>query len=241
MERRSVFKAGLVLIATTTAAAIFRPVGAAARILTGGSPWPATGTPPPSPVSGLIRHFFTEHEERLVTAIFDRLIPADELSISASQAGCVVFVDHQLAGAYGRASTRYLNGPWQNGSAAQGNQDPMTPAQCYRQGLAELDAYCQHEFGERFDALAHAQQDGVLEQMEAGRVPLGSVSSAAFFRQLLANVQEGFFADPIYGGNRDMVGWKMIGFPGARYDYRDYVQRKGERLDIAPVSIAGRL
>ena len=31
------------------------------------------------------------------------------------------------------------------------------------------------------------------------------------FRQ---NVLEGMLADPMYGGNRDMVGWRWVGFPG---------------------------
>ncbi len=49
---------------------------------------------------------------------------------------------------------------------------------------------------------------------------------------------EGFFADPIYGGNKGMVSWKMLGFPGARYDYRDYIGRHNENLKLQPVSIA---
>jgi gluconate 2-dehydrogenase gamma chain len=57
---------------------------------------------------------------------------------------------------------------------------------------------------------------------------------------LLQNTQEGFFADPIYGGNRDMAGWKLVGFPGARYDYRDWVERHNEVYPLPPVSIMGR-
>ncbi len=68
---------------------------------------------------------------------------------------------------------------------------------------------------------------------------LENSSGKAFFEMLLKNTQEGFFADPVHGGNRDMVGWKMIGFPGARYDYRDWVQRHNERYPLPPVSIGG--
>ena len=57
---------------------------------------------------------------------------------------------------------------------------------------------------------------------------------------LLQNTIEGFFSDPIYGGNRDMIGWKLIGFPGAHYDYRSYVKNHNERLSLAPVGIMGR-
>jgi gluconate 2-dehydrogenase gamma chain len=69
---------------------------------------------------------------------------------------------------------------------------------------------------------------------------LEDVSGRAFFELLLQNTKEGFFADPIYGGNRNMVGWRMIGFPGARYDYRDWVERHNERYPLPPVGIVGR-
>jgi gluconate 2-dehydrogenase gamma chain len=57
---------------------------------------------------------------------------------------------------------------------------------------------------------------------------------------VIKDVQMGFFADPIYGGNRDMAGWKMIGFPGARYNYLDWISRHNERFPLPPVSITGR-
>ena len=73
-----------------------------------------------------------------------------------------------------------------------------------------------------------------------GRAHLGRGFGARFFELMLANTMEGFFADPIYGGNRDMAGWKLIGFPGARYDYRDWVERHNEPYPLPPVSILGR-
>ena len=69
---------------------------------------------------------------------------------------------------------------------------------------------------------------------------LDGVDGQAFFELLLGNTREGFFADPIYGGNRDMCAWRMIGYPGARYDYRDWVHRHNERYPHPPVSFMGR-
>ena len=66
------------------------------------------------------------------------------------------------------------------------------------------------------------------------------MDAKAFFKQLLLNTQEGFFADPMYGGNKDMAAWKMIGFPGARYDYRDFVAKHNQLFPLPPVSIQGR-
>ena len=76
--------------------------------------------------------------------------------------------------------------------------------------------------------------------LEKGEVRLESVNAKTFFDMLLQNTIEGFWSDPIYGGNRDMVGWKLIGFPGARYDYRDYVSKHGEVFPLPPVGIRGR-
>jgi gluconate 2-dehydrogenase gamma chain len=110
----------------------------------------------------------------------------------------------------------------------------------YRAGLAALDAYLRKTRNNRgFADLSAAEQDDVLKALEAGKADLGTIGSAAFFNLVLQNTMEGFFADPIYGGNRDMVSWKMIGFPGARYDYRDHIAKHNQPYPHGPVSIAG--
>ncbi|WP_017346747.1 gluconate 2-dehydrogenase subunit 3 family protein [Pantoea sp. A4] len=237
MERRSFIKAGLVLATTGTAASVFKPAGAAEKIYNGGKLWRAKETLPPTPADPTKKMYLNQREYELVTAIFDRLIPADELSISASQAGCVVFIDNQLAGSYGKASWRYNTGPFEKGTDSQGNQSPLTPAEIYRHGLSELDTHCKSLTGKSFTDLDDAAKDHYLEQMEANNFSYTSISGKELFSQFLTNVQEGFLADPVYGGNRNMVGWRMIGFPGARYDYRDYAPLKGQKLNIEPISI----
>ena len=67
---------------------------------------------------------------------------------------------------------------------------------------------------------------------------MAGVNSKAFFQLLWQNTKEGFFADPVYGGNRNMVGWKMIGFPGARYDYRDWIDKHNQPYPLPPVGLA---
>jgi gluconate 2-dehydrogenase gamma chain len=128
-----------------------------------------------------------------------------------------------------------------DGAPNQGAQSPLTPAARYRQGLAALDKYCRASFaGKAFAQLSDEQKDHIITGMEKGPLQLDGVSARAFFEQLLSNTREGFFADPVYGGNRDMVGWKMVGFPGARYDHRDWVERHNERYTLPPVGITGR-
>jgi gluconate 2-dehydrogenase gamma chain len=239
MHRRDVLKGGLVLLATATAASIYSP--AFSKVFTGGSPWKSPLPPLPTPVDGSKLVFFSQPEADLVKAIFDRLIPADDVTMSASEAGCVTFVDHQLAGPYGEAATRYKLGPIKDGTPEQGNQSPLTPADYYRKGLSELDAHCRTAKGRPFAELTADEQDAYLEDLEAGKITLATINGQLLFAQLLGNVKEGFLADPIYGGNKDMVGWKMIGFPGSRYDFRDYLDRIGQPLDIQPVSLIGRV
>jgi hypothetical protein len=74
------------------------------------------------------------------------------------------------------------------------------------------------------------QQDALSTQLESGQLALGAVDSKSFSNLVLQNVREGFCGDPIYGDNKDMAGWKMVGFPGAQYDFRDVIRRRGEDL-----------
>jgi gluconate 2-dehydrogenase gamma chain len=90
---------------------------------------------------------------------------------------------------------------------------------------------------ERFDLLSHDEQEALLKEMEQGSLPLPDVPIQEFFSMLLTNTMEGFFSDPIYGGNRDKVGWRLVGFPGVGASYRDLIARFDEPYDVEPVSI----
>jgi gluconate 2-dehydrogenase gamma chain len=185
--------------------------------------------------------FFTADEAALVEAIVDRLIPADNHGPGGKDAGCAVFIDRQLAGSYGRAEGLYMRPPFVQGLVSQGPQTPDAPAARYRSGLVAIANYVRASFaGKPFGELAPSDQDKVLAGLESGLILLENVDGAEFFALLLENAQEGYFADPVYGGNRDMVGWKLLGFPGARYDYRDWVERHNEPYPLPPVSIMGR-
>ena len=127
------------------------------------------------------------------------------------------------------------------GAATQGYQSPDSPAARYRAGLKAIAAYVKATYsGKTFAELAAADQDKVLSGLEKNSIKLDGVKGPDFFTLLLNNTMEGFFADPVYGGNRDMAGWKLVGFPGARYDYRDWVERHNEPYPLPPVSIMGR-
>ncbi|AIR91229.1 gluconate 2-dehydrogenase subunit 3 family protein [Pseudomonas cremoricolorata] len=180
--------------------------------------------------------FFSAEQLREVEAIVERLIPGDELSVSGKEAGCAVFIDRQLAGQYGTYERLYQHGPFVAGVEPKSDH---VPRERYRLGLEQLEKHCQQTYQKHFSELPDAQRDEVLQALEGGKIEFAGVASQVFFEQVLQNTMEGFFADPVYGGNRDMVSWKMLGFPGARYDYRPYIARHNQKLELTPLSIIG--
>ncbi|HEU0072114.1 MAG TPA: gluconate 2-dehydrogenase subunit 3 family protein [Alphaproteobacteria bacterium] len=230
------------LLASTAAAFFVIGADAAlARTIKGGLPWAPDSVVPPRPVSPIGWHFFTDLEGAAVDAICDRLIPPDDGKPGGKQAGCAIFIDRQLSGSYGAAERFYMRPPFAQGQATQGTQSQYSPAEQYRRGLAALDRYCRDTLGGKgFVELPAVEQDKLLAAMEKGEAQFTSISSREFFELLLQNAMEGFFADPIYGGNRDMAGWKLIGFPGARYDYREFVGQHNKPFPLPPVALQGR-
>jgi gluconate 2-dehydrogenase gamma chain len=204
-------------------------------------PWtPNAGNPPTAATPGPW-HFFTGDEGRTVEALADRIIPPDSETPGGKDSGCAVFLDRQLAGPYGRQDGLYVRPPFMKGAKNQGHQSEKGPAQEYRENLAALDKSCKAQLGGKaFYELSDADKDRVLSGLESGEFKLDGVDGKAFFEQIIKDVQMGFFADPIYGGNRDMVAWKMIGYPGSRYNYLDWVNRHNEKYPLPPVSMTGR-
>jgi gluconate 2-dehydrogenase gamma chain len=197
--------------------------------------------PIPAKRGGGFQVFTRDTDKKTLAAAFDRLIPSDKMGPSATEAGCLEFLDDQLAGKYGAGKALYLEAPLrpENEEEIMGSpQFLATPRQRYEVGLPALEAYAQKTDGVAFAALSPDRIDEILSGLEEGSVDLGpDVNGQAFFELMLQNVREGYLADPIYGGNRGMAGWKMIGFPGARYDYRPYIDRRGEDLGLEPVSL----
>jgi gluconate 2-dehydrogenase gamma chain len=234
-SRRNVLSAGLALGSATAASPLVQ-----ARSITGQLPWEpgAAAAPPAATSTAPPAVFFTSEERTFVDAAVSHLIPKDELGPGALEAGVTDFLDRQLAGSYGHAATWYMQGPWHDGTPSQGNQSRLTPAQTYRNAIKAIDDHCRKTFGNKaFSQLAADDQDKLLTQLENGKIDLKGVDAKAFFEAFLQNTIEGFLSDPIYGGNRDMAGWRLLGFPGARYDYRGYVSKHGEKLGLSPVGL----
>jgi gluconate 2-dehydrogenase gamma chain len=187
----------------------------------------------------VVPRFLSADERNFVRAAIDRLIPKDALGAGAVEAGVDGFIDAQLAGPFGQAAGIYMRGPFRLGTTEQGYQLPFTPAQVYRLGIQRVDEHCRKQFGHVFAQLRPDRQDAVLHALEDGKIDLGEIPSANFFNLLWGNTREGFLADPIYGGNRDFAGWKLIGYPGPRYNYVDDIEHHGKVYDAPFVSLAG--
>jgi gluconate 2-dehydrogenase gamma chain len=229
-DRRAFLK-GLGTVGATGVAAMV-PLPAAAEP----SQRPAVAPPPPEPLHAFT--FLTPPEAAFVEAAVDRLIPADDLTPGGTACGVAVFIDRQLAGAWGSGDRLYMQGPWQTGTPTQGYQLPMTPAEFFRAGIAATHAYTRKAFQKDFDRLTEAQQIEVLQGLEQGRVALGRVPAQEFFTLLLNAAMEGFFADPIYGGNKDKASWKMLGFPGVIAIYAEHIKTyRNRKYDVEPASI----
>jgi gluconate 2-dehydrogenase gamma chain len=163
--------------------------------------------------------FFTEEQALLVAAAAARIFPSDDAGPGAREAGVVIYIDRQLAGPYGRDRYRYTQAPFEDGPPELGYQGSATPRQIYTQGLRDLAG---------FDRLTPAEQDAALRKIE----------SSLFFALLRTHTIEGMFCDPMHGGNADMVGWQMIGFPGPRpSNLHDVDKHFGEAFRPEPASV----
>jgi len=183
--------------------------------------------------------FLAPAEAAFIESAVARLIPSDATGPGAIEAGVARFIDRQLAGPYGAGDHFFLQPPFPKGESTQGWQ-MGSPAEVYRAAIPAIDQWSSATYGRAFAALDPATQDQALKALEGGKAALAGADAKAFFALLLQNTIEGYFADPIYGGNRDMGSWRMIGFPGARYDLRAFVSRHGEPYTLPPVGLMGR-
>jgi gluconate 2-dehydrogenase gamma chain len=229
---RRQFLLGAGLAGTALAAGLADPAEAQ-------QPATAPGAPPPSSADAEPFVTLTPLEAAFIVAAVDALIPADELSPSGSDCGVAVFIDRQLGSAWGGGAKMYRAGPFVNGKPEQGYQLALTPREFFAAGIAAANAWTRKTWAKDFDRLAPADRVTALKAMEEGKAEFENFASRAFFSQLHAITMAGFFSDPIYGGNRDKIGWKVLGFPGLPATYADKIDAyRGKRYVADPQSIA---
>jgi len=182
--------------------------------------------------------FFNADDAAFIEPAVARLIPADETGPGALDADVPVYIDRQLAGAWGAGADLYRSGPWQAGKPEQGYQLRFTPAELFRTALRAITEDLRKANQGGFAKLKPEEQDEYLKSLENQSRDLGGVPSQIFFESLLEMTIEGFFSDPVYGGNKDMVGWKLIGFPGAYANFYEFVDQHGIAFNRPPMSLS---
>ena len=209
---------------------------------------------------------FVPFQAQIIQAAAARIIPTDDTGPGATEAGVVYFIDRQIAKeGMGYRGNRYVMGPFLAGEPTQGDQSALPIRDQFRVGIFGLEAYAQQTFQQGFVACTPEQQDQLLTDLSQGKPegfggssfqtnPLaqgsqltpnlsldttsGATSGATAFFTLLRNyTMAGFFADPVQGGNRDMVGWKMIGFPGAHLSYFDVIENYNQPFEGDYISL----
>ena len=148
----------------------------------------------------------TVAEADTLEAVCARLIPTDENGPGATEARAARYIDRALAGFL--APNR----------------------QAYAAGLAAIDRHAVTVHGAAFPQLPPADQDAVLEEVEAGKAEGLPAGPSSFFNLVRTHTIQGTFCDPFYGGNANFVGWDLIGYPGVRTIVTDADQRMGIRL-----------
>jgi len=185
--------------------------------------------------------FFTPEEWAFVIAACDRLIPSDHVGPGAVELGVPEFLDRHMQTPYANGGIWYMQGPFLEAAPEFGYQGRLNLRETLRIGIKAMDANCKKTFsGKVFAELSQPQQEELLKAAEAGKLALQDISSKLFFTNLLNEVRNGYFADPSHGGNKNMGAWKMIGYPGMRADYMDWVTVRDKPYPLPPVDLAGR-
>jgi gluconate 2-dehydrogenase gamma chain len=191
-----------------------------------------TGTSEPVETNYL---FFNREEAQFIEAAVARLIPTDH-NPGAIEAGVPNYLDKQLGGAWGAGERLYLSGPWEPTRPGLGYQLPLTPGELFHTAIKAINAEL-GKSGQAFWEMSAEQQDEYMHKLEAGGIDLNGIPSPVFFSQLWGMTVEGFFSDPVYGGNKEMVAWKLIGFPGAYASYYDLIDQHGINFQREPMSL----
>jgi gluconate 2-dehydrogenase gamma chain len=198
-----------------------------------------TQTPTANPNAALM--FFYPEEYQTTMAAAERIFPKDELGPGAIDLNAAIYIDHQLASQWGVNSREYRLGPYYEPEPTQGEQIKILRKDLFRLGLKGLNDYSNKKYKKKFSELEPKDQDQVLLAFEKGEADsLSGISTTKFFKLLRTLTIEGIYADPMYGGNKDMQGWKMKNYPGTRMAYVNEVKSK-KFVQLEPTSLQSHM
>lgn len=180
-----------------------------------------------------LQFFRRKSDFNAIAAAMETIYPEDSNGPGAIALGAPYFLDKQLAGPWGTNADDYRKAPFQPG------ETPLNNGEIFIEGARKLNAIAKSDYAaDSFSSLEEEQKISVLQKFEAGEVEMNLVASPVFFNLLRAATLQGCFCDPLYGGNKNMAGWKMKEFPGAQMSYLAYAEKE-EFIKIDPVSVGG--
>jgi gluconate 2-dehydrogenase gamma chain len=184
--------------------------------------------------------FFTQDQFQIAEAASERIYPKDENGPGAKELGVAFFIDHQMASAYGINGRDYMSPPFHPSEASQGYQLSFKRKELLALGLNALNDYSDDTYSKPFTKITPEEQDAVLTAFEKNEVKLKGVPAATFFNLLQNLTIEGVYSDPLYGGNKNMGGWKMRNYPGNQMSFYDVIEKE-EFIKMEPLSLHDHL
>lgn len=183
------------------------------------------------------RMFFTRKEDfDVLEAATERIFPKDDNGPGAIELGVPYFIDSQLAGEFGSNAKEYMQGPFKDAKNSDRYETIMSRGEMFIEGLRTMNKYSQKKFDDKFPNTDEKNQDKIIQALEDGKIKIHGVSSEMFFSLLRQMTIEGAYADPLYGGNKDMQGWKMREYPGAQSAYINDIE-SDEFVELDPISL----
>lgn len=183
-----------------------------------------------------LMHFTNMEDFNILKALTERIFPEDENGPGAIALAVPFYIDHQLAGTWGNNTREYMQGPFYEGEPTQGFQTHLKRNEIFDLGIKAVKEYSKKTFDEDFTKLKGEQQDEIITALENGEIDMPSISSSYFFNLLRSATLEGVYADPLYGGNKNMEGWKMKKYPGDQMSFKDVIESE-EFVEIEPSSL----
>ncbi len=183
--------------------------------------------------------YFTPEQFNIVEAATERIFPADDHGPGAKALGVAFYIDHQLAGDWGFNAREYMQAPFYRGEKVQGYQGRLKRRDIFNIALQEIDNHSMQVYKKSFTELKGEQKDKILKDFEEDKVNITTISASGFFQMLRSATLEGVYSDPLYGGNRNMDGWKMRNYPGSQMAYADVIEK--DFTKIKPQSLRNHM
>jgi gluconate 2-dehydrogenase gamma chain len=215
--------------------------GVIGSTLTGGfqkNPVAPVPSAPPSAIDfNQAPMFFNQTQLQMTEAAVERIFPKDEIGPGASELGVAFYIDHQMASPWGINAREYRFGPFVKGEITQGDYQSIQRHEVFTMGLQAMDEASKKAYSKSFVEIADEERDAILTSMQKGDIMVvNGVMGKSFFNILFNLTMEGVYSDPLYGGNKNMLGWKMRKYPGNQMSYVD-IMDKDQFVEIVPRSL----